>query len=145
MSKSVPALINPKMLVWARESARFTIEEAAHKGAISAEKLTACEAGDAQLTFPQLMKIAQIYKRPVSIFYLQAPPSGWSPIQDFRLLHGVSAGFSSKLTYAIRQARERREVALELRRELNEPIKSFDVSGTLRRDVEGLIFALRSG
>jgi Zn-dependent peptidase ImmA (M78 family) len=75
---------------------------------------------------------------------LQAPPSGWSPIQDFRLLHGVSAGFSSKLTYAIRQARERREVALELRRELNEPIKSFDVSGTLRRDVEGLAQDIRT-
>ena len=143
MTKTVPALINPKMLVWARESARLTIEEAAHKSAISTEKLTACEAGDAQLTFPQLMKVAQVYKRPVSIFYLQEPPSGWSPIQDFRLLHGASAGFSSKLTYAIRQARVRREIALELRRELDEPVKPFDVSATLRRDVEMLAQDIR--
>ena len=64
MSKSVPALINPDMLVWARESARLTIDEAAHKGSISAEKLAACEAGDEHLTFAQLMKLAGAYKRP---------------------------------------------------------------------------------
>lgn len=144
MSKSVPALINPRMLVWARESARFTIEEAAHKGGISADKLTACEANEAQLTFAQLMKIAQTYKRPVSIFYLQEPPSGWSPIQDFRLLHGIDAGFSAQLTYAIRQARERRELALELRRELGEPVKPFDLNATLRRDVEALAQDIRA-
>ena len=144
MSKSVPALINPRMLVWARESARFTIEEAAHKGGISVDKLTACEANEAQLTFSQLMKIAQTYKRPVSIFYLQEPPSGWSPIQDFRLLHGVDAGFSTQLTYAIRQARERRELALELRRELGETVKPFDLNATLRRDVEALAQDIRA-
>jgi hypothetical protein len=65
MAKSVPALINPGMLVWARESARLTIEEAAHKIGIAADKLAACEGGEAQLTFPQLMKAAREYKRPV--------------------------------------------------------------------------------
>ena len=95
MSRSVPALINPAMLVWARESARLSIDEAAHKGGISAEKLKACEEGAAQLTFAQLMKFAREYKRPVSLFYLREPPKGWSPIQDFRLLQGVDAAFSA--------------------------------------------------
>jgi Zn-dependent peptidase ImmA (M78 family) len=144
VSKSVPALINPTMLVWARESARFTVEEAAHKIQISVEKLTACEANEAQLTFAQLMKVALAYKRPVSIFYLQEPPSGWSPIQDFRLLHGVDGGFSAQLTYAIRQARERRELALELRQELNEPVKRFDMHATLRRNEEALAQEIRT-
>lgn len=136
MSKSVPALINPEMLVWARESARMTIEEAARKSGIAVEKLSACEEGNEHLTFVQLMKIAALYKRPVSLFYLKERPKGWSPIKDFRLLHGVEQGFSPKLTYAIRQARERRELALELRRELDEPVQSFSLKVTLKSDVE---------
>jgi hypothetical protein len=65
MAKSVPALINPAMLVWARESARLTIDEAAHKIGIAADKLAACEGDEAQLMFPQLMKAAREYKRSV--------------------------------------------------------------------------------
>ena len=128
MAKSVPALINPAMLVWARESARLSIEEAAHKIGIAAEKLAACETEDAQLTFNQLMKAASVYKRPVSLFYLKKPPAGWAPIQDFRRFADADAGFSPRLTYVIRQARERRELALELRAELNEPVQPFTLT-----------------
>jgi hypothetical protein len=138
MAKSVPAMINPAMLVWARESARQTIEEAAHKTGISAEKLAACEAGEEHLTFPQLMKAAREYKRPVTLFYLDTPPVGWVPIQDFRHLAGVELGFSSKLTYVIRQARERRELALELRAELNEPVRPFTLTATTDHNPENL-------
>jgi len=144
MSKSVPALINPAMLVWARESARLALEEAAHKGGISVEKLTECEAGTAHLTFPQLMKLAREYKRPVSIFYLHEPPKGWTPIQDFRHLHGAEGGFSTKLTFAIRQARERRELAIELRAELAETIQPFSLTATLQRDAEALAQEIRT-
>jgi hypothetical protein len=101
------------MLAWARESARLTIDEAAHKIGIAADKLAACEAGEAQLTFPQFMKAAREYRRPASLFYLKSPPAGWAPIQDFRQLAGAEAGFSPRLAYVIRQARERREVALD--------------------------------
>jgi Zn-dependent peptidase ImmA (M78 family)/DNA-binding XRE family transcriptional regulator len=138
MAKSIPALINPTMLVWARESARLTTDEAAHKIGITTEKLVACESGETQLTFPQLMKVAREYKRPVSLFYLKKPPTGWAPIKDFRLLAGVDGGFSTRLTYAIRQAHERREIALELHAELNEPIIPFTLTATTSHPVETL-------
>ena len=138
MVKSVPALINPEMLVWARESARLSIEDAAHKISIAADKLADCEIGEAQLTFNQLMKAATVYKRPVSLFYLKKRPAGWAPIQDFRRLADAEAGFSPRLTYVIRQARERRELALELRADLNEPIQPFTLTTRLGRDVESL-------
>lgn len=138
MAKSVPALINPAMLVWARGSARLTVENAAHKIGIGADKLAACEADTAQLTFNQLMKAASVYKRPVSLFYLKTPPAGWTPIQDFRRLADAETGFSPSLTYAIRQARERRELALELRAELNEPVQPFTLTAIVGRDVEAL-------
>ena len=138
MAKSVPALVNPAMLLWAREGARLSIDEAAHKIGIAAEKLAACETEDAQLTFHQLMKAASVYKRPVSLFYLKKPPAGWAPIRDFRRLADAEAGFSPRLTYVIRQARERRELALELRAELNEPVQPFTLTARVGRDVEGL-------
>lgn len=124
------------MLAWARESARLTIDEAAHKIDIAADKLAACEAGDAHLTFPQLMKVAVTYKRPVSLFYLRTPPAGWAPIQDFRRLVDAETGFSPQLTYVIRQARERREFALDLRAELSEPVIPFTLTATTGRDAE---------
>lgn len=138
MAKSVPALINPAMLVWARESARLSVEDAAHKIGIAADKLAACEADDAKLTFNQLMKAASVYKRPVSLFYLKTPPAGWAPIQDFRRLADAEIGFSPRLTYVIRQARERRELALELRTELSAPVQPFTLTATVGRDVETL-------
>jgi len=136
MAKSIPALINPVMLVWARESARLSLEEAARKIGIAADKLAACEIGEAHLTFAQLMKTAHEYRRPLSLFYLKTAPAGWAPIQDFRQLFGIEGGFSPKLTYVIRQARERRELALELRAEVNEPIAPFTLRATISRDAE---------
>jgi len=138
MAKSVPALINPAMLVWARESTRLTVEDAARKIGIAADRLSACEANTEQLTFNQLMKAASVYKRPVSLFYLKTPPSGWTPIQDFRRLADAEMGFSPSLTYAIRQARERRELALELRAELNDPVQPFTLTAAAGQDVEAL-------
>ncbi|WP_160119844.1 ImmA/IrrE family metallo-endopeptidase [Rhodovarius lipocyclicus] len=143
MAKSIPALINPTMLVWARTTARLSVEEAAHKMGISAEKLAACEADEAALTFSQLMKAATVYKRPVSLFYLKTPPSGWAPIQDFRRLADVEPGFSPRLTYVIRQARERREFALELRAELNDPIRPYTLTAQLGADIEATGQAIR--
>ena len=134
VTKSIPALINPAMLVWARKSALLTVDEAARKIGIASEKLTACEAGDVQLTFPQLMKAAREYKRPASLFYLKTPPAGWAPIQDFRQLTGMEGGFSSRLAYVIRQARERRELALELRGRSQQPIIPFTLTATAGSD-----------
>jgi Zn-dependent peptidase ImmA (M78 family) len=82
--------------------------------------------------------MADLYKRPVSLFYLKKPPKGWQPIQDFRRLPGSEGTFSPQLTYTIRQARERREVALAVKNELNEPVREFTLRATLATNVETL-------
>jgi len=120
MAKSVKALINPAMLAWAREQAGFGPDEAARRLHIEEERLSALEKGDETATFAKLLDMADLYKRPVSLFYLKTPPKGWQPIQDFRRLPGVGSGFSPQLIYAIRLARERREIALTVRDELGE-------------------------
>jgi Zn-dependent peptidase ImmA (M78 family) len=136
MAKSVKALINPGMLEWARTQARIERLEAAQKLGLEEDRLRAMEEGDEAPTFAKLLDMADLYKRPVSLFYLDSPPQGWQPIQDFRLLPREVGGFSPQLAYAIRQAHERREVALSVKAELDEPVQPFGLSATLRTDVE---------
>jgi Zn-dependent peptidase ImmA (M78 family) len=143
MAKSVKAMINPEMLEWARAQARIERVDAAQKLGIEEDRLRAMEEGDEAPTFAKLLDIADLYKRPVSLFYLDSPPQGWQPIQDFRLLPGAGGGFSPQLTYAIRQAHERREVALSVKTELDEPVEPFGLTATLRTDVEALAQRVR--
>ena len=120
MAKSVKALINPKMLEWARTEAGYSLSDAAKKLGFEEARLDDLERGKELPSFAKLLDMADLYKRPVSLFYLKDPPQGWQPIQDFRRLPGAEHTFSPQLTYVVRQARERREVALVVRRELNE-------------------------
>lgn len=83
--------VNPEILVWARQSAGFDVEEAARKAGLTdsskstaAEKLTALEAGEKQPTRNQLSKFANVYKRPLITFYLAEPPKTGQRGQDFR-------------------------------------------------------------
>ncbi|MBR1165024.1 XRE family transcriptional regulator [Bradyrhizobium elkanii] len=138
MAKSVKALINPAMLAWARKQAGFSPDEAARRLHLDERRLGALENGEETPTFAKLLDIAELYKRPVSLFYLKTPPKGWQPIQDFRRLPGVDDGFSPQLTFAIRQARERREIALTVRDELGQEVQPFDLKATLKSDVEKL-------
>jgi Zn-dependent peptidase ImmA (M78 family) len=138
MAKSVKALINPTMLTWAREQAGYSLADAAHKLDIDDARLEALESDQETPTFAKLLDMADLYKRPVSLFYLKKPPKGWQPIQDFRRLPGAEGDFSPQLTYAIRQARERREVAIAIKAELNEPVREFTLRATLATNIETL-------
>ena len=143
MAKSALAFINPDILVWAREQAGLTIEAAAEGIAVSADKLAKCEAGDDHLTFPQFLKAANFYKRAPALFYLDERPQGFQPIQDFRHLHDAEVAMTPALEWAIRQARERRELALELRQDVQEPVSEFTLRAALTDNVEAVGQAIR--
>ncbi|MER9458170.1 XRE family transcriptional regulator [Mesorhizobium sp. M0478] len=145
MTKSTLAYINPAILRWAREQARLSPEAAAEGMGVSLDKLLACEAGEKQLTFPQFLAAANFYKRAPAIFYLNEPPHGFQPIQDFRRLRETPEdAFKSGLEWAIRQARERRELALELRNDVGEPVQDFKLQATIKEDVEKLATTIRA-
>lgn len=145
MTKSTLAYISPAILRWARDQARLSLEVAAEGIGVSVDKLEACEAGDKQLTFPQFLAAANFYKRAPAIFYLNEPPAGFQPIQDFRRVRETPEdAFKSGLDWAIRQARERRELALELRRDLGEPVKTFELQASVKDDVESVGVAIRT-
>jgi Zn-dependent peptidase ImmA (M78 family)/DNA-binding XRE family transcriptional regulator len=113
------ALVEPDILRWARETAGLSPEEAAHSLQISDKKIHAWESGDKRPSMPQLRKMAMVYKRLLSDFYLPAPPPENPLPHDFRRLpsEGVFR-YSRALRYQLRQAQQRRDLALDLATEL---------------------------
>lgn len=145
MAKRVKALITPEVLLWARENAGYSIEEAAKSALVKPAQVMAWEKGEARPTINQLRRLANKYKRPVAVFYLPEPPKDFQALRDFRRLPGDVAGKESPaLRLAIRWTQYRRDVALELLRELGEEPPEFGVTGSLEEDPEALANRLRS-
>jgi Zn-dependent peptidase ImmA (M78 family) len=112
----VEAITEPSLLVWARSSAGYTIEEAAKRLPVAPDRLAAWEAGAARPTVKQLRRLGIIYGRPLAVFYLPAPPKGPAqPVHDHRRIWGeVPEGISPVLRKELDIAADRRQLALEL-------------------------------
>ncbi len=87
--------INPEILIWARETAGLSVDEAAAKLGFkdtkkqtAVEKLANFEAGNVVPERPVLLKMAKHYRRSFLTFYLAAPPKKGNRGQDFRTLKG---------------------------------------------------------
>ena len=129
MTRSIPALIHPSLLVWARKNAGLRPEEAAAKAGINPQTLQEWEAGTDRPSIPQLRKLGEVYKRPLAVFFLPEPPKGFDPQREFRRLAGISPQAESpKLRLALRMALLRREVAREIYERLGEPIPAVTAS-----------------
>lgn len=82
--------IQPNVLQWARESIGLRVEDVAHKLKRSPEEILAWEVGTSAPTYVQLEKLAyKIFKRPLAIFFLPAPPKEVAPVREFRTLPDV--------------------------------------------------------
>lgn len=85
--------IKHTILLWARETSKLSIEEAAHKlnlrdskKASAAEKLAAYESGEKEPSRSLLLRMSKQYHRPLLTFYLDKPPSIGNRGEDFRTL-----------------------------------------------------------
>ncbi|HMF32634.1 MAG TPA: ImmA/IrrE family metallo-endopeptidase, partial [Candidatus Lokiarchaeia archaeon] len=123
MVRPVPALINPKILSWARESAGISIDIAAGELNIPREKLESAEHETGQITVAQLRKIANYYKRPQAAFYLHNVPEDQS-IPDFRTFTPEERPLTPKAKLEIRKLTEKRKYALELLELLHYPVEN---------------------
>ena len=90
--------INPAILSWARESAALSLEEAAKKIGLTdstrstaGEKLRAFENGSNWPTLTQLKKMADVYYRPLGVFYRNQVPIKSNYGTDFRTFSGRKA------------------------------------------------------
>src|SRR5438552_11491878 len=121
MPQSIPALVRPALLVWARESTGLQVEGAAEKAGIKAETLRHWERGDDRPTIAQLRKLCDVYKRPIAVFFLPEPPRGFDPQREFRRLAGLTPQRESpEMRLALRTALFRREAAKELHERLGD-------------------------
>ena len=136
MAEKVRAIIRPALLVWARAKSGLTLTQAAEKADVASDRLAAWEAGEGAPTIPQLRKLADVYRRPLAIFYLPEPPRSFDPMQDYRRLPGSEDGAAASpdLLYEIRLAHQRREIAVDLIESLGEKLMEFGLRGDLDED-----------
>jgi transcriptional regulator with XRE-family HTH domain len=70
VAASIPALVKPMVLRWARESINLTTLAASRKLGFADDRVAQWEQGAAQLSIAQLRKAATVYKRPLGVFFL---------------------------------------------------------------------------
>jgi Zn-dependent peptidase ImmA (M78 family)/transcriptional regulator with XRE-family HTH domain len=129
MAPRVEALIKPELLVWARSTAGFSLAEVGEKLRLERDRIDAWEVGNEAPSIPQLRKLAELYRRPLAVFYLQAVPAAFQVIRDLRRLPG--AGFRRlppDLLLEVRRASQHRALALELLDEAGEQPPAFALS-----------------
>lgn len=144
--RSPEANVDRKTLIWARTTAGLEPEAAAKKLGVSLASLQSWEAeGGKKPTMKQLRKAARVYHRPVCLFFLPSLPDDADSIRDFRRMAATGvAAMTSALRFEIRLARERREEALELARDLRQSPIDFAESASLNEDPEGVAARLRA-
>ncbi len=123
MSPSIQAFVEPSVLRWARESIGLTPLAAARKIHVPDGRVEQWERGERRPTIAQLRVAARVYKRPLGVFFLPEPPSGFDAMHDFRRLGDVDAReWSPELHGEYRRAQTQRDFAIELAELEDEPL-----------------------
>lgn len=99
--------IQPSVMRWARESAGMSVDDVANRLKRQLAEVESWESGQGAPTYPQLERLAyELYKRPLAVFFLPAPPQEVSPKQQFRTLPEEDLASLSRDTYLhLRKAR----------------------------------------
>ena len=110
--------VNPDVMKWARESIGLTIPDVSKRLNIREGTIEEWETGDRKPTLNTLKKLTNLYKRPLSAFFLPEPPQEQPLPTDFRVLpEDARRPFTRKALLAIRRARYLQSIATELLRE----------------------------
>lgn len=117
------AFITPKVLQWARKSARMTLEIAAKKVGKTPEIIDEWENGNSQPTIRQAESLAKAYRRPFALLFLPDIPHDFQPLQDFRRKTAIALGTAS--IFIIREIRQKQAWISEIFEEYGEEQLSF--------------------
>ena len=131
------------MLVWARERAGFDVRSAAGKLKQEEERIEAWEAGKRKPTLVQARRMAEVYKKPLAVFFLPEPPKGFDVLREYRRLAGPIKDASPDLRIALEFAEERRELYIELAQQLGMDLPAFQGKARLKEDPEKVAARLR--
>jgi len=138
--------INPDVLIWARETAGLSVEEAAKKLGLSGpERLMALEAGERAPSRRQLVNMSDKYRRPLLAFYLPKPPRERDRGQDFRSLpEAPPTGSEALLDTLLRDVQTRQQLVRAALEEMEEDeFLPFVNSARMDVGVDALVTAMR--
>ncbi|MGI5506335.1 XRE family transcriptional regulator [Lentzea sp. CA-135723] len=103
------------MLRWARESIGYVPVAASRKIGVPDDRVEQWEAGTDAPTLNQLRKAAEVYKRPLAVFFLPSPPTDFDVMRDFRRhVDAESIEWTPELHAEYRRVIAQRETAIEL-------------------------------
>lgn len=145
--------INADILIWARETAGLSLEDAAKKlgftdtqSANAVDKLRELEEGERKPTRNQLVKIASVYRRPLTVFYRRTPPRQGDRGEDFRTLpEDASEQESARLDMLLRDVRARQDMVRALLEEDPDvPEMNFIGSMSIEDNIAGSAARLRA-
>lgn len=122
--------INPEIMVWARETAGLSRQAAARKlgfqdssRSTAEDKLAAIEYGVKAPSRPQLVRMANHYRRPLLTFYLSKPPAEGERGVDFRAQpEAYSPSDDALLDALIRDVRARQDMVRTLLEDEDEAV-----------------------
>lgn len=140
-------VVNPNILIWARESMGFSLEDAARKlrfkdgkRRTGTQKLLAFERGEEFPTRSNLVSMAKAYHKPLLTFYITNPPRQGDRGEDFRALpQGQLPEDNVLVDVLIRDVRARQSLLRETLIDENEA-SEVNFIDSLNRD-RGVIYA----
>lgn len=116
------AYITPKVLKWARESARISHEIAAKSVNVSVDKIIDWENGIEMPTIRQAQNLSKFYKRPFALMFLPDIPEDFVPLRDFR---SNANELSTSSIFIIREIQQKQEWISEIYEDNNEDKLDF--------------------
>lgn len=119
MARSIPAIVTPEVLQWARSLDGNNIDEIAQKLKVNATKVSAWENGNEHPSLTQAKKLAKQYRVPFAFFYLPDIPKKAKRLDkiDYRTFGNWGPEMSRELRWFIRDIEDRRDIMIDLYRE----------------------------
>ena len=147
MGKTIPALVTPEVLVWARNLDGFSVEEMAKKLHVSPEIIQEWESGASCPSITKAKVLAKYYRVPYIYFFLPDTPRKTKRIEraDYRTFGnlGAPAIMSRELKWLLRDIEDRRDTMLLLYEEDGQEPQPFPVLFNADEDQDKIASALR--
>lgn len=147
MEKSIPALVTPEVLVWARELDAISVDEIASKMKIPPQKIEEWEDGISYPTLTQAKELARQYRVPFVYFYLPDTPQKKKRLSkvDYRAFGnmGVQSTESRELRWLLRDIEDRRDSMLDLYEEIGKKTLDFPIKVDVKSSNEEIAKVIR--
>mgnify|MGYP000035482397 FL=1 len=143
MAKSIPALVTPEVLQWARSLDRISVEEIAQKLKVDVAKIQSWEDGSENPSLVQAKALAKQYRVPFAYLYLPDTPQKIKRLDkvDYRTFGNWGPmDMSREFRWFLRDIEERRDNMFELYTDAEIEAKPFTTN--ISADISEETFAM---